>query len=106
MEKQDAGERLYHLERKFDDFVRYLTGDKNNPADRGALANIDAIQKRLNELIDVEDHQQLEKKVKSLSDRLEKVEKFKDKIIWVIVGFSFGAGIGIGKILELFKHNI
>lgn len=46
--------------------------------------------------------------VNDLDDRLSKLEKFKDRILWVGIGMGIPSSIGILKILEIifetFKH--
>lgn len=40
---------------------------------------------------------------KTLMDRVEKLEKWKDKLIYIAIGAGVGTGLGISKLIEYIK---
>jgi hypothetical protein len=40
----------------------------------------------------------------TLKERVSKLEKFRDKAIWIGIGLALGAGYGLQKFIEIFKH--
>lgn len=86
---QSIESRLAFIEKKIDILManqsklkEWIVGDDDNELNVGALTEI-----------------------MTLKQKVEKLEKIKEKALWIIVGMSLPAGAGIARLLEILKHT-
>lgn len=72
-----AQEKLISVEEKVSTILDLLQGNKLNKADRGLVGTVD-------------DHE----------ERITSLEKWKDRLIWTVVGMGLPASVGIVEILK------
>lgn len=81
--------------------------DKGNDMVKATNEKIDSTNKHLDKILEVLTGNDLDAtdngmigQVKELNARVLKLERFKDKAIYIMVGFSFGAGWAISDIID------
>ena len=76
-----------------------LTGNPLNSSDRGMIGEALKTNENLNRLA-----ASTSESLSKLASRVERLETFNKKIIWIGIGLALGAGYSLDKIIELFKH--
>lgn len=70
------------IETKVDKLIDLMQGNEFDDEDKGLIGRVNDVYKRL-----------------------EKLEKLRDRAMYVIVGMSLPAGVGIGQLIDIFKHR-
>ena len=98
-EMKDLKEEVYNIKQDVEQILFILTGTEYEKG-QGLVDRI-----AQDKLRDETRYDKLEKRLhdknEKLEARIDKLEKWKDKVVWVGIGLAFGSGIGITELFRI-----